>query len=136
MVNFQVRRRLSDLVLDCCDPLDKIPIKNPTPIEVGKSLTTLINQNWKTCKIDFNSSGHPIKLGALVMAKMASYSPWPARVDGLTKNNKRVFFGENNVGSVNTNEIVNFSECHSVIRLLLLQLLTLKRFKVFHQNYP
>lgn len=152
--NFRLKKHLSDLILECCDPVEKSPIQhfapnevrkslapiektapidalkslapvnNSTPIEVGKSLTALINQSWKKSKIDFKASGRSIDVGNLVMAKMATYSAWPARIDGFTKNKKRAqvfFFGTNNVGSVNTNEIVCFSECYSVIRLLLLR---------------
>lgn len=120
--NFQLKKHLSDIVLECCDPVKKEDSAQEQ-IQVGKSLTALINQSWRKCKNDSKPSGHP-SLNSIVMAKMATYCPWPARVEGFTKNNKRAyvfFFGTNNVGSVLVNEMVNFTECHSIIRLLLLR---------------
>lgn len=55
---------------------------------------------------------------------MATYSPWPARIESFSTNKKRTtvqFFGDQTTGSVNSNEIVPFAICKNVIRLLLLR---------------
>lgn len=94
---------------------------------VVKTLTSLINDSWKKMKMDFTATNTTICVGDLVMAKMKSYSAWPACIESFAKNRKRTnvhFFGSNNKGAVDVSEIVPFSQCHDVIRLLLLRKVT------------
>lgn len=94
-----------------------------------KTLDTLIRSAWNQCKKDFNED---LVVGNIVMAKMTGYSPWASRIEGFSKNKKKTnvyFFGTNNRGSVNSNEIVPFSRCHSLIRLLIL-----RKFSEFHKS--
>lgn len=109
--------------------IELIPASSSQPRSTVKTLDALIRSAWNQCKKDFNEEpAH----GDIVMAKMTSYSPWPSRIEGFSKNKKRAdvyFFGTNNRGSVNTNEIVIFDRCHNLIRLLLL-----RRFSEFHKS--
>lgn len=94
------------------------------PIAFVKTLNVLINESWTKCKRDFKASNLSVGSGDLIMAKMATYSPWPARLNAFSNNNKRAhvfFFGENNTGQVNVSEIVPFEHSMNVIRLLLLR---------------
>lgn len=89
-----------------------------------KSLTVLINEGWIKCKRQYKASGISVEIGGLIMAKMATYSPWPARLNGFTSNKKRAcvyFFGDGTTGHVNISEITPFNHSMNVIRLLLLR---------------
>lgn len=103
-------------------------IKTPQSAAISKcvvsTLNSLINGAWKVCKMSFRAANTPIREDDLVLAKMKSYSPWPARVDGFSKNKKRMnvyFYGTNNTGIVDAVEVVKFEQCHDVIKLLLLR---------------
>lgn len=136
--NVKIRKRFSDLILEHCDDSILVDSKKPasqmnaiTNIS-AKSLNSLINTSWKNCKKNFTSSNQKIKVGDIVLAKMATYCPWPSRIESLASNGKRAqvyFFGEHNRGSVNVSEIVLLSECHDVIRLLVL-----RKLGTFHKS--
>lgn len=102
-----LKKRNADLILEHGNV-----IQNPTSVSKAKSLTTtannapktltnFINNAWKECKNEFNNSGNPIKIVDIVMAKMQTFSPWPGKITGFTKDKKRAniyFFGDHNVG--------------------------------------
>lgn len=99
--------------------------------QAPRTLTQFINSSWIECKKNFQRSVQPIKTGDIVMAKMRTFSAWPGKVTSFTKDEKRAhihFFGTNNVGSVEVNEIVPFCRCQNVIKLLLL-----RRVSLFHK---
>lgn len=143
--NFTFKKQLNECILECCDtskPYEtreraegKSEATNRTesrakPIIV-KTLNVLIAESWTKCKRDFKASAQSINAGDFVMAKMSTYSPWPARVNGFSSNRKRAnvfFFGESNTGQVNVSEITPFTECTDVIRLLLL-----RKLSTFHK---
>lgn len=91
----------------------------------AKTLNSIISDTWKLCKKNFSGLNEPANIGDIVMAKLKTFSAWPGRVQGFTKDKKRAqiyFFGTDNTGSVNVNEIVAFAQSESVIRLLLLRM--------------
>lgn len=132
-INLEFKKRLSSFVLECCDAtyvektrqtLKSTEPKKGKPIAMVKTLNVLINEGWTKCKRDFKSTGLSIDVGDIILAKMSTYSPWPARLKGFTSNKKRAhvfFFGESNSGHVNVSEIVPFNDCLNVIRFLLLR---------------
>lgn len=138
--NFEFKKRCADLILECCDSTNpyemreriqtvnkskpKIPIAAKVESETTKSLTVLINEGWEKCKREYKASGISVEIGGLIMAKMSTYSPWPARLTGFASNKKRAhvyFFGDGTTGHVNTSEITPFGHSMNVIRLLLLR---------------
>lgn len=76
------------------------------------SITTLFNACRNKCDV-------VIEIGHLVLAKMHTYSPWPAKVmevDG--KKAKVFFFGTSNHGTVNTRDCLPIHLCSPVIARL------------------
>lgn len=139
--NFEFKKRFSDFVLDCCNTTNPTEIRERIravkkvepkiqtaskgkPIAFVKTLNVLINESWTKCKRDYKASSLSVDIDDLIMAKMSTYSPWPARLDGFTSGKKRAqvfFFGSSNTGQVNISEIVPFNQSTDVIRLLLLR---------------
>lgn len=104
---------------DSATPLTKITVS-----QSAKTLGELVNDAWKRCKNHSKSQKNTLKEGQYVMAKMKSFSTWPAKITGFTKNlNKAIvyFFGTHNSGSVEVKEITLFQESTEVIRLQLLR---------------
>lgn len=100
-------------------------LKTNRKADTAKTLNNLINDAWKVCKRDYLALNKQPEIGDIVMAKMKSYSAWPDRVHGFTKDKKRVqiyFFGTHYTGSVDAKETVAFHHSESVIRLLLLRM--------------
>lgn len=59
-----------------------------------------------------NQNNVKIEKDLCCLAKMRSYSPWPAMVlESDNKTTKVYFFGEGTSGKVSTNEIVPFEKC-------------------------
>lgn len=126
-----LKRHLSELVLEVCDATPKVNT-TITEIPMGKTLNSLINASWRTCKKDFAASGQCLQIQDLVLAKMRGYQPWGAQITSFSKNKKRAivhFFGTNNGNSVDVSEITAFSHSQDVIRLLLL-----RKFGTFHKS--
>lgn len=126
--NISIRKRLSELVLEHCEVTPKTSIKaaitRPATKLITKTLNSHINDAWRSCKKKFLDTKQSIQVNDIVMAKMKTYSAWPARLLAFTQNNKRAsvhFFGTNNTGHVDVIEIVPFHHCHDVITLLLLR---------------
>ena len=142
--HLRLKKRLSDLVLDFCHqedlpseiftrvtrnknsavaPVERTTVQS-TSKAIAKTLTSLINDDWRKLKKENQTHQTEWTDGDVVMAKMSSYSPWPAKVEGFTANKKRMhvfFFGTNNRGIVDIGEVVPFIHCQSVVRLLLLR---------------
>lgn len=62
--------------------------------------------------------------GEAVLAKMSGYCAWPSRIDGFTKNGRRIkcyFYGSHNIGSVDVNQAIPFKDTFSMIRLINLR---------------
>lgn len=90
----------------------------------SKTIAEIANDTWKRCKIDSKSKQIKLDVGQYVMAKMKSFSPWPARVTGFTKNRKKVyvhFYGTHDTGSIEVAEITLFEDSKDVIRIQLLR---------------
>lgn len=55
---------------------------------------------------------------------MSGYCAWPSRIDGFTKNNRRMkcyFYGSHNIGTVDVNQAIPFKDAYSIIRLINLR---------------
>lgn len=124
----RLKKRLSKLSLEFCEqPEVKKTNQSVQPVEGisnSRTLSTLITSAWNKSKKGLKSSGRTVGVADIVMAKMSTYSPWPARVQNISTNKKRVsvyFFGDQTIGSVNSSEIVPFTDCEAVIRRLLLR---------------
>lgn len=90
----------------------------------SKTLAELVNDMWKISKNHNKSQSVIFDIGQYVMAKMKSFSPWPANIIGFTKNRKRAqvyFYGTHNSGSVEVNEIALFQYSTEVVRMQLLR---------------
>lgn len=136
--NFQLKNEFSKLKLECLQSMD--PVDSPKPKAITKkmkcqqvkSLTVLIRENWAECKRRHKTTHSTLKEDDLIMAKMATYSPWPAKIISFSSNGKRAlvyFYGTDNEGTVNVCEITPFVESESVIRLLLL-----RKINPFHKG--
>lgn len=67
-------------------------------------------------------------INSTVLAKMRSYSPWPAKLISFTDKKAMVyFFGTNNHGNVPLENVVAFADTNELIRQLLL--MKIKFFK-------
>lgn len=120
----ELKKKLSELTLELCEPISAVKKTTAEKIPNPPSLNTFITSTWNKVKKEFQSSGQEIEVSSMVMARMKTYSPWPARCESFSINKKRAtvfFFGDNRNGSVNTNEIVPISCSREVIRLLLLR---------------
>lgn len=87
---------------------------------IAPTLQSIIDSSWKNCKIERQN----IKKNTIVMAKMRSYCPWPARIIEIKETGKKAkvfFFGSNNEGVVDLKEIVEFTKATKTVRLLLLR---------------
>lgn len=76
-----------------------------TPIQMSNIL-------WRelTCR------GFEIKVGCIVLAKMATFWPWPAQVTNLNSKRAHVkFFGDLRVGSIERFQCVPYFDFHSVV---------------------
>lgn len=136
--HFQLKKECSELKLECLqstDPVDspkRNAIAKKTKCQQVKSLSILIRENWAECKRKYKTTHSTLKEEDTIMAKMATYSPWPARIISFSSNRKRAlvfFYGTANTGTVNVCEIIPFSECSNVIRLLLL-----RKISPFHKG--
>lgn len=90
----------------------------------AKTLYELTNDAWKRCKNIFHNQNIALEEGQYVMTKMRSFSPWPAKINGFSKNKKKVyvyFYGTNNSGTVEIKETIPFQKSDEVIRMQLLR---------------
>lgn len=95
-----------------------------TKADDSKTLNQRINAAWALEKKQKKDNSIVLTQNQLVLAKMKSYSPWPAKILSFTKSRKSshvYFYGTHNTGRVNEAELVNFEDAHDVIRLLLLR---------------
>lgn len=88
------------------------------------SLQSVIDSTFKREARQFENSGGRFEYGQAVLAKMSGYAPWPARIEGFTKNGRRVkcfFYGSHNTGTVDINQVIPFKNAFSIIRLINLR---------------
>lgn len=86
-----------------------------------KPITKLIDEAWRQSKLNRRGEFH---VNDIVLAKLKGHAAWPAKImEFSTKNKTKVFFfGANaneNIGFVNTTEIVHFVDSINVARLTL-----------------
>lgn len=104
--------------------LVKKPVSQPEKLPRSKTFAELANDAWKRCKKITKSQQEIFHTDQYVMVKMASYSPWPAKITGFTKNRKMAyvyFFGSHNSGSVDITEITPYQSAVEVIRMQALR---------------
>lgn len=92
----------------------------------------LTNSAWRRCLAASKKNGAVLTVGQHVMAKMKSWSPWPAVIISFNANKKRVnvfFYGTKEEGKVDSQDIAQFGDSCEVIRLLLLRKNTLFGFE-------
>lgn len=121
---YQVNLRVRSSGLSVIQPI----LMEEKPSQVGstieKSLKQLIDGAWRLCKKKKKENNTILNENQIVLSKMKSYSPWPAKILSFTKNRKSAtvyFYGTHNSGRVDESEIINFEDAHEVIRLLLLR---------------
>lgn len=88
------------------------------------TLQNVIDSTFKREAKLFENSGEKFQYGQEVLAKMTGYAPWPARVEGFTKNGRRIkcfFYGSHNTGTVDINQVIPFKNAFSIIRLINLR---------------
>lgn len=108
---YDLRRR--NIPVQC----DKIKIKNPSKCVAKKDQLIPISTLFNRCKKD---STKQIEINQIVLAKMATYSPWPAKIVQIMNNKAKVFFfGTNQHGQVKVNECVAVEKCGLVISRLI-----------------
>lgn len=70
---------------------------------------------WDTVK---RNKKMQLSVGDFVIAKMATFSPWPARIIDFIPKNKKIevfWFGDNRTGKVLATECVHFTESEKII---------------------
>lgn len=95
-------------------------VKKKTNTAVVRNSSQSVDALWAAAK---NSRSEPPKEKEIVLVKMRTYSPWPAKI--ITISNKKVFvyfFGTANHGYVNVDEIVPFTSAP----ILIVKLSTMK----------
>lgn len=88
------------------------------------TLQNVIDTTFKKEAKQFENSGRKFEKGDAILAKMSGYCAWPSRIDGFTKNGRRIkcyFFGRHNIGSVDVNQAIPFKDAFSIIRLINLR---------------
>lgn len=96
---------------------DKIKVKKSNTCIAKKDQLVSINTLFNRCKKD---STKQIQINQIVLAKMATYSPWPAKVIEIINNKAKVFFfGTNQHGQVKLNDCVAVEKCGLLISRLV-----------------
>lgn len=123
--NIGLKVKTDKIIIQACENIANIVEQKSTKSNpTVKTLTQLINEEWRRCKRTFKEKKIIFKVDTVVMAQMKGYSPWPSLVSDINKNGKRVkvfFFGTSNTGTVDSSEIVPMEQCSEIIRLLLLR---------------
>lgn len=96
---------------------DKMKIKNPSRCIAKKDQLVSINTLFNEFKKD---STKQIQINQIVIAKMATYSPWPAKIIEIINNKAKVFFfGTNQHWQVKLSECVVVEKFGLVISRLI-----------------
>lgn len=136
--NIQLKKRLSGLVLEHCSPDSTVYHTETEEIAVKKVLNprplhSLISSEWTKCKRNFKTTDKNVKIGDIVMAKMATFNAWPSRIVDFTTSKKKkanvYFFGDGRNGLVELAEIIPFTDCHELIRLI-----ATRKVSTFHKG--
>lgn len=93
--------------------------KSNTSTAIAKIMPTnmTVTRLWSFLKNEFKVK--PFE-NLCCLAKMKTYSPWPAMVtDCMGKKTKVYFFGDGTIGTVDTNEIVPFKNCSVLVKKYL-----------------
>lgn len=88
------------------------------------TLQSLIDSMFKKEAKRFENLSETFAVRDAVLAKMSGYCPWPSRIDGFTKNGRRMkcyFYGSNNIGTVDVNQAIPFKDTFALIRLIKLR---------------
>lgn len=94
-----------------------LSITQSKPSQKLSVLSLVPSQKWIPVKTAID-----LKEDDLVMAKMKSFCPWPARIIRVKgKRTDVFFFGTNQTGTVDTNQIRLFCDCSQEIKRLLLR---------------
>lgn len=97
-------------------------VKKKETLDITRKSATLANANKMWLKLVSNAAeiGMPL-IGEIVIAKMRSYKPWPARI--LNENGKTVywvkFYGKGSHGSVKKVDCISFDKAIECILLFL-----------------
>lgn len=73
----------------------------------------------------FRSTGSSFEVNQFVLGQMKGYPPWPARIQGFTKDGSKLkcyFFGTHNTGSVDRKKAIPFGNAYNVVRLISLSM--------------
>lgn len=88
------------------------------------TLQIIIDKTFKKELNEFQNSGKELEVGQAVLAKMSGYCPWPARIEGFTKNKLRMqcyFYGAMNRGTIDVSKTIPFENAFEIIRLINLR---------------
>lgn len=107
-------------------PMKKKPSNVEQTIEKVKKSSTptlqnIIDSTFGKAKKMFGETNKQFMVNDFVLARMRGYAPWPAKVVGFTKDQRRAicyFYGSHNSGTVDCNQMVPFLDASDVIRLI------------------
>lgn len=100
----------------------KVNKKATKTTAITKSSTQSVAVLWAAAKKE-QKQQQPLAVKTIILAKMRSYSPWPAKLVSIEKKRAQVyFFGTDNHGSVDKDDIVTFKR----VPILIKKLLTMK----------
>lgn len=122
-VTFQLEfnPKINDLIVQHCNIIDKDKV---VKFNKPKSLASESNDKWRHVLRIHKERKIELQINQCVLAKMKSYAPWPSQIRSFSKNGKRAevyFFGTENIGSVDTNQMIQLGDAADVIRLQLLR---------------
>lgn len=122
-----VKNKSALKLLDCFVRLDRlnmdelakkstpiVAVRTQKPVQIKESIDhqRLANKYWTAAKKQSKSSAVPLKVGQVVLARMRTYRPWPAKI--LNDEKKTVFwvrfYGKETEGSVPKIECVLFQD--------------------------
>lgn len=121
--NLNFNPNLNQLLNDHCNFVHKQSSqKEPSKKNIAKSIAELADEKWRQVKRQQQHKKKELRIGEMVLSKMRTYAPWPSKILSFSKDGKRAqvfFYGTDNSGSVNMDEIVQFKDTTDVVRLLL-----------------
>lgn len=84
----------------------------------------MIDRTFKQQLQSFRKTEKQLEIGDPVLAQMSGYGPWAAKIEGFTKDKKRIkcyFYGSHDRGTVDVTSAIPFPDAFPSIRLINLR---------------
>lgn len=100
-------------------PIQKSNVRASVP-----TLQSLIDCSFKQQLQNFKTTGKQLEVDDVVLTQMSGYCPWPGKIEGFTKDKKRIrcyFYGSHNRGTVDVARTILFVDASELVRLINLK---------------